>query len=217
MPETMAAVSGSGHAGLIVQLRGLDVITELKMDRRTQRTRSALMSAFVELLLGRGYGGITVEDIVTCANVGRSTFYMHYAGKEDILKQSLRRPSAHLADIVGSGRSPDLLIPVLGHFREQQKINGMFFAWPVRGVWVESLAELIELRLNALARKTRARPIVPPAMIARQISEAQISLIAHWLAGRISCRPNAIAEALVASTDAIVLALLRGGAPALAK
>ena len=187
-------------------------MTVAKLDRRTERTRKALMAAFVDLLLTRGYEDVTVEEIVERANIGRSTFYLHYTGKEDMLKQSMRHPSAHLANIVGAQISADSLLSILTHFQEQRKINRIFFAWPIRPIWVKCLAEMIEPRLAILARKTRARPIVPTGMIALQIAEMQICLVANWLLGGFSCRPEAIAEALLASTHANASALLRTGA-----
>ena len=54
-----------------------------KQDRRIQRTRSALLQAFVSLLLEpRRYDQIKVGDIVERANVGRSTFYEHFRNKD---------------------------------------------------------------------------------------------------------------------------------------
>ena len=77
-----------------------------KPDRRTERTRAALMSAFVTLLLSEGYDAVTVERVADAANVGRSTFYMHHTGKEDILRRSLTRPSGVLAALVGNTPPP---------------------------------------------------------------------------------------------------------------
>jgi AcrR family transcriptional regulator len=51
------------------------------MDRRAARTRRALHGALMSLILRKGHEAITVQDIVDEADVGRSTFYAHYAGK----------------------------------------------------------------------------------------------------------------------------------------
>ena len=56
------------------------------IDRRAARTRRALSRALLSLMLRQGYETISVQDIIEEADVGRSTFYAHYAGKEDLLR-----------------------------------------------------------------------------------------------------------------------------------
>jgi AcrR family transcriptional regulator len=186
-------------------------MTKTKPDRRTERTKQALMSAFVDLLLAEGYESITVERIVAKANIGRSTFYVHYKSKEEILRESLRRPSSGLAVIVGHDISVEVLAPLLEHFHGQRKLNRIFFAWPIRPIWVKCLAAMIEPRLTTVSRFARARPLLPLALIAQQIAESQIALIANWLLGKNACKAEAVAEALIAGTRAQLVALLNCG------
>jgi AcrR family transcriptional regulator len=54
-------------------------------DRRVRRTRDTLHQSLVALILEKGYERITVQDILDRADVGRSTFYTHYQGKDDLL------------------------------------------------------------------------------------------------------------------------------------
>jgi AcrR family transcriptional regulator len=56
-----------------------------QVDRRIQRTRQLLQDALLELILEKGYAAITVQDILDRANLGRSTFYVHYRDKDDLL------------------------------------------------------------------------------------------------------------------------------------
>ncbi|WP_211748230.1 TetR/AcrR family transcriptional regulator [Paenibacillus sp. Marseille-Q4541] len=56
-------------------------------DRRTKRTRQALQTAFIELVLEKGYEAVTIMDIATRADYNRGTFYNHYVGKEELLKE----------------------------------------------------------------------------------------------------------------------------------
>jgi len=181
-----------------------------KPDRRTARTRTALMSAFVELMLTRGFPDVSVEDIAARADVGRSTFYLHFRSKDDILKQSLTRPSGALAALVGQEVPIASVIAQLEHFYSQRKINRVFFAEPARAIWVRCLADLIEPRLAQLLRASRGtRPILALSLIATQIAETQIALIANWLTSRNTAKADAIADALIATTRANVEALLR--------
>src|SRR5438093_4059248 len=66
------------------------------MDRRIQRTREVLHQALISLMIEKGYEVITVQDIIDRANVGRSTFYAHYVGKQDLLLSGLKNLSKHL-------------------------------------------------------------------------------------------------------------------------
>ena len=55
-----------------------------KTDRRTQRTRELLQQALIELISERGYDAISIQDIVDRANIGRTTFYLHYKSKDEL-------------------------------------------------------------------------------------------------------------------------------------
>ena len=63
------------------------------LDRRVQRTRDALRVALMHLMVEVGWDAIDVQSLCQHANIGRSTFYQHYANKEELLKanfESLR-------------------------------------------------------------------------------------------------------------------------------
>src|SRR5258706_8084711 len=70
-------------------------------DRRVQRTREQLQQALIDLVSERRYDALTIQEIVERANVGRTTFYLHYTGKDDLFM------SCHEA-IVGEFRSGPL-------------------------------------------------------------------------------------------------------------
>jgi len=56
-----------------------------KKDRRVRRTRQLLQSALLALLKEKRYEDISVQDIIERADVARSTFYVHYVDKDDLL------------------------------------------------------------------------------------------------------------------------------------
>ena len=61
-----------------------------RIDRRIQRTRHELREALFALIIERGYEAITVLDITERANLGRTTFYLHYHEKEELLVDSVK-------------------------------------------------------------------------------------------------------------------------------
>jgi AcrR family transcriptional regulator len=174
-----------------------------KVDRRTERTRAALLSAFVELVLSRGYDAVRVADIIRRANVGRSTFYLHYAGKDALLKESLAGPCSTLAACARDNATARMLMPLLEHFREQRNLNRALFEHPVRSVWVKRLAALIERNLAPTSSAAR-RPLLPRSLLALTVAEMQIGLITHWLNAAPSLKSDLIAEALFLNTRAIL-------------
>ena len=60
-------------------------MTEKITDRRVQRTRRLLHKALMSLILEKKYESITVQEILDRADVGRSTSYMHFQDKDELL------------------------------------------------------------------------------------------------------------------------------------
>lgn len=180
-------------------------MTELA-DRRQQKTRAALQTAFRELLLDQGYDAVTIGALTTFANVGRSTFYEHYRTKDDLLRASLSRPFNALADLTNTPACSDVLRDWLRHFRDNQQVGRVLLGWPTRPVLVSALADLIAHRLCAIAH---VRPLIPVEVIARQIAEMQLTLLESWISGRPAFGLEAAVEALITATGALVDGLCR--------
>jgi AcrR family transcriptional regulator len=75
------------------------------VDRRVARTRKALHQALMSLILRKGYEATTIQDIIDEADVGRSTFYCHYTGKEDLLRSGFDTLRRELADAQRAARA----------------------------------------------------------------------------------------------------------------
>ena len=77
----------------------------MAIDRRVERTRTALYDALVRLIRERPYDEISVQEILEAANVGRSTFYAHFTSKDDLLARSLDRLKALLTAVAAEEES----------------------------------------------------------------------------------------------------------------
>lgn len=60
------------------------------IDPRVHRTRAYLREALIELVLEKDYQSLTVKDLADRACINRSTFYLHYQDKNDLLQTSFR-------------------------------------------------------------------------------------------------------------------------------
>ena len=54
-------------------------------NRRVRRTHRSLHNVLMSLILEKNYDAITVQQILDRADVGRSTFYAHFDGKDELL------------------------------------------------------------------------------------------------------------------------------------
>jgi AcrR family transcriptional regulator len=174
-----------------------------KPDRRVERTRQTLLAAFRDLMLAHGYDGLTVREIIEHANIGRSTFYDHFDGLDDIFRESISPLLSVLADAVAPAQTV-ALSRVIGHFWENRRLSRVMFAGPTRPLMTGFLAELIHERLAATPRRRRAIPLIPLPLIAAHLAEAQLGLLAAWLGGKAPCTADAIAAALHRSAAASV-------------
>ena len=175
-----------------------------KVDRRTLKTRATLLSVFRELVLSQGYGAVTVNDIIRRANIGRSTFYLHFSSKRNLLKHSLDTLCARLAACVDGDVTAERLVALLEHFLEQRHLNRVFFEDPIRSIWVERLASLIGQALHGHPGLPRGRHRLPRSLVASTIAEMQIAMITHWLRGAGSVAPERIANAILTNTRALL-------------
>ena len=70
------------------------------MDRRQKRTRKAIFIAFNELLSKKAYDKITVQEIISAADIGRTTFYAHFDTKEALLEALCEDLFLHIKDSI---------------------------------------------------------------------------------------------------------------------
>ncbi len=182
--DRRAVASASGHRAPSVR------------NRRTDRTRRTVIAAFNDLVLRRGFARVTVRDIITHADVGRSTFYEHFENKADVLEQSLAPIFAPLADVLSDGRANPRLQKVVEHFATRRKLALALLAGSTRPIVTGYLARLLEERLTS-DRGTAAavRPLVAAALAA-----AQIALLEAWLSAPAPSSPTAVAGILARLT-----------------
>lgn len=141
-------------------------------DPRVLQTRAALRNALLALIVERGWDAIGIRDICQRSGVGRSTFYTHFADKEELLfsgfddlRRMLRGPAATAADASPLGFSRGLIEHV-----EQNK--RMFRA--LIGKRASQLAIRQMLRLVAELIRSDLAPVVP---------SRRLEPVVHFLAG----------------------------------
>jgi AcrR family transcriptional regulator len=182
-------------------------------DRRVERTRSALLSAFRALLLENRFELVSVGDIAARARVSRSTLYEHFAGKDALLASSIATPFAVLADVLRVGHDSSKLVILLDHFWQNRPLARAIFLGAVRRKTVPVLVGLIEARLRADGLARRGALILPMRLASVQLAEMLLAPVMAWLLGESRCTSAVLAASLHRSAGAALHALKSGVHP----
>jgi len=147
---------------------------------------------------------VAIGDVIRSANIGRSTFYLHFSSKQNLLKHSLDAHCTTLAACVGGDVAQQRLVSLLEHYLEQRHLNRVFFQDPIRSIWVERLANLIGQKLRERPVASRDRQLLPRSLVASTIADMQIAMVVHWLRNAGAVTPERMATAIVTNTRALL-------------
>jgi AcrR family transcriptional regulator len=171
-------------------------------DRRARRTRAALLGAFTQLFLSRRRRAIRAADLIAEAKVGRSTFYDHYSGPDEVLLEALRHPFATLADAAAGRGDIKATRWLVEHFWEnRQRARELFDNPRMRDRVSRLLAEMVAERLQGAALA------LPSPLAAAQLAEAALAPLRGWIRAEAPAKPAALAESLCRTGAALREAL----------
>lgn len=178
----------------------------IKTDRRVQRTRELLQKALIELIKERGYDTVTIQDIVDRANVGRTTFYLHYNSKDElfmgchevIVRQFHFGPLHPLSqEALLSPEAPPGMISAYRHLEDGRTLLHSMFQGKDSLLILKRIrdqsAQEIEANLRAAFAETDSA--IPFDMLANYLAGAQLALVHWWLEKRRPHTPENLAQA----------------------
>ncbi len=116
---------------------------EQKQDRRVNRTRRLLRESLMKLVVEKGYDSVTIEDITETSELGRTTFYLHYRDKEELLLESIdaiaTELTSHIYEQIQAGNPSGTFLSGENQFRPIQFVfehasnNRMLYQIILRG------------------------------------------------------------------------------------
>lgn len=155
-------------------------------------TEIAIVEAFHTLAIERRYVGIRVIDIIDRADVGKSTFYEHFQGKDDVLLTAMRPILLALATAASGRAARSYIRPVIEHLWERRS-----FARPILD---STAAPILQRRLAEAVATHGGRQIdagVIP-LVAVAIAAAQLAMLRCWLAGHVAATIDMMTDQLIA-------------------
>ena len=151
-------------------------------DRRITKTRKAIYNAFLQLLNKKDYDIITVQEIIDRADVGRSTFYSHYEGKELLLDELCQKLFHHLFERDDQLSPQDYLAHIFQHFKKNQDhVSSLLLSkndYFIRQLRKELEHDVYPMLADELIQ---AHPDIPHSYLKHLVVSHFIETISWWL------------------------------------
>ena len=169
-----------------------------KKDRRTRKTRQILRDTLLRLLKEKRYDDISVQDIIEQADVARSTFYVHYVDKDDLLTgrhgifaENLgQQLTAHADEHSGSTLSSRAWFY---HIQAQGDILKVIAKDSVSELTMKTLRGIIHESVRHGMQghvQSGSEPSVPLPLIADYLTDSLMTLIKWWVKDGLKKSPE---------------------------
>lgn len=162
-----------------------------KVDRRVRRSRRLLADALLHLVTQKQFSEISILDITEQADMNRSTFYLHFQSKEELLLAALVARFDELVEGFGEISSerpiwdaPELDLWVFEHVAEHAAIYRALFDDPNLGLVIHTVIGYIanfNERITTASLPADTEPAFPVPVLAQHIAGSLYALLHWWL------------------------------------
>ena len=164
------------------------------MDRRQQKTRTAIYRAITTLLDRQNFHSITVQDIIDEANIGRSTFYAHFETKEELVKSLCRELFDHVIgtamdkqDTYGlyacTNAPHSVICHILQHLQENDNNILTLLSCESSPIFMSYFKSGMEELVRSQLLGDTALPGVPREFLVNHIAGSFVEMVQWWLDG----------------------------------
>jgi AcrR family transcriptional regulator len=160
---------------------------QINTDLRIRRTRERLGAALIALIEEKPIDNVTVREVLSRAKVGRSTFYLHYQDKNDLLVSQMENGLEMWSNILCTRQEKSRrLAPVAEFFAHVASAGKLYRSLVVSG----RIQIFFDLAQGYFARgfARRLRQIGPPISDQRELDASShafagnlLSLLKWWL------------------------------------
>jgi AcrR family transcriptional regulator len=167
-----------------------------RRDRRVERTQQLLKETLLSLIREKGFEGLTVQEIIDRANVGRATFYAHFDNKDDLLLSGFDEVRASLKayqrDALSRGRKVEDRVFGFSHeiFSHTNEYREVFRAMvdkrsgaALQRLLHKLLVDLVREDVRQTVARADSGP-VPAEAVVQFIAGALFGLLMWWMDGR---------------------------------
>ncbi len=177
----------------------------IENDLRIIKTRKLIRDAFVKLIDIKGFDAITINNIADMAMINRSTFYLHYTDKYDLLQQTMEEaiqnilqlvaPEAHIID---GKLEYDSFVQNISSILKTVENDALLYKIILNDTEMSGISKKFE---NALIEKLDIcfpdHILISRDLFLQLITSLYMSAIRWWLNNDMKYSTNFIAEQLV--------------------
>jgi len=172
------------------------------IDRRIQKTQRALREALTTLIGEKPYDDIAVKEILDRANVGRSTFYMHFRDKDELLLSGIH-------DIIGVLQAPTqsskeherilwFSLPVFEYHYQHRHVGSDKIGARGRAILHEHLRKVLAGNIADVFKKEvragRKSGRIPQDLLSGYVASTFVLVLNWWVDHRMPMPPKQIDE-----------------------
>ncbi|MDY8023702.1 TetR/AcrR family transcriptional regulator [Paenibacillus polymyxa] len=170
-----------------------------KIDRRILKTRQAIQSTFLQMLVKEGFDEITVRNITEKANIGRKTFYLHYMDKYDLLDRIVDDHITQLREICDQKKDIGIIEGSILWFTyfEQHK---SFFAALFKSKDASSFRKkLLSFTIGEISKKINedSHPIIDKQIFLKFLGTATMGVLESYVLEEIDRDMESVATQVV--------------------
>lgn len=167
------------------------------VDRRVQKTRKLLHEALGSLINEKSYDTIALQEILDRANVGRSTFYMHFRNKDHLLTDSIHemlrwiRPAALPRSKNWQERVTSFSLPIFEHHERHLRTREARMGAKAKAVLHEHLQNVVtelvsDVLLKGPSDNRKPSSQMPAQLVAQYVASTFVLVLNWWIDNRSS-------------------------------
>lgn len=171
-----------------------------KHERRKARTRRSLQDAAIELLTDKHYSEITVRDVIDHADIGRTTFYLHFNDMGDLWASCAERVIDEMTESFASHSvdslltTPEFGIKITEHIAQNRHLFSQLLGKEGLPTVIHRFhqynAQMIARTLSQLPQMQDRQNDIP--MIANMMAGARLGMHLWWLNEDIDPDPDTL-------------------------
>ena len=180
-------------------------------DRRVQKTQSLLREALASLIREMAYDSISVKEILDRSNVGRSTLYMHFRDKDELLVSGIHdmlRPVQSKGPPSSAKWHEKIIwfsLPILEHVHQHRRTGEARMGTRGRAIIHEHLQKvLVQLIADDVRKEFQGRRKtagqMPSDLLVQYVASTFILVLNWWVESRSPLPPREVNDLFRALT-----------------